>query len=858
MGEVYQARDTNLRRDVAIKVLPREYSDEPDRLARLEREAHLLASLNHPNIAVVYGFENTGLPVLVLELVEGPTLAERLKMTALSFDEAVAIARQIADALEAAHGKGIVHRDLKPANIKITADGTVKVLDFGVAKVITPDALAPEALTVAAAGTRVGMMVGTPAYMSPEQARGLAIDTRTDIWAFGCVLYEVLSRRPAFAGDTIADTVASVIEREPAWEQLPPTTPPAIVRLLRRCLAKDVRRRLRDIGDARLELDDLSASAPAPAALTSSNVRRMRVAVGLSIGAALVAATVAIWTLARDQADDAPADRVRFTVDLASNERLAADGGLPRPLAISRDGRSIVYVTRRPDGNRLYLRRQDSSESTPIAGAEGGVGPFVSPDGAWVGFAAGGSLRKVPIGGGAPQVITAVQNFMGASWGADDVIVYSDWTGRLFKVSAGGGTPQLFTTIGGEERGERARVGQFLPTANAVLLTVWRTEGRGPVVESLDINTGQRRVLLEGSDPNYVSSGHLVFTRGNALYAVPFDVQRLEPIGAAVQMPDTVSRAGEVNWGLFAVAANGTLVYLPADRMPSRLVWVDRTGASTPVIDEPQRYSHPRLSPDNTRAVVFVLPPVMGGNELWVFDVVRKTRIRLSVGGQVSRPIWTHDGKRITFQKDSSLHSMPADDSETPQLLLAREASASALFPLWWSRDGGTLVYSRPAPETNRDVFTLAVGGTPTAFLQTPRDERSAMLSPDGRWMVYAALEPGREEQVYVQRYPGPSERLVVSQDGGREPVWSPTGKEIFYRSADGQRMMAVDVSTDAGLRIGRPRTLFTGQFQMGAFWSEYDVTADGKRFLMVEGGELTQSRLHVVLHWADQVRPDR
>jgi eukaryotic-like serine/threonine-protein kinase len=850
MGEVYRARDTKLGRDVAIKVIPAAYAADLDRMARFKREARVLASLNHSHIGAIYGLEDAGnVRALVLELVEGPTLADRLERGALTTVDALAIARQIADALEAAHEKGIVHRDLKPANIKMTTAGAVKVLDFGLAKALdtAPGDLAAEPRTLTEVETNVGAILGTAAYMSPEQARGQGIDKRTDIWAFGCVLYEMLTGRAAFGRDTMTDTLASVLEHDPAWDVLPPTTPPAVRRLLRRCLAKDARRRLHDIADARLELEEEREVVSATG--RARDVRTLRSALAVCVGFAVIAAAVAIWSLARNSSI-APSGPVRFTIELRPDEQLAVDAGLPTPLAISRDGRNILYTVRRPDGNRIYLRRQDGVESEPIAGTEGGFGAFVAPDGESVGFASGGFLRKVPITGGAPQTIAPVQIFMGASWGADDSIIYVEWGSGLLKVPSRGGTPQPLTTVE-QQRGERTHMDpHVLPGGKAVLFAVQR-QSAAPMLEVLEIATGRRQSLFEGRNPHYVSSGHLVFTRGSGLYAVSFDADRLGPTGPVLEMSDSVFFTGP-NRGIVALSAAGTLVYLPVGAKPSRLMWVDRRGIATLAIDEQQRFSHPRLSPDGTRAVVSV--QTESGGELWVYDLVRKTRIRLSVNGQVSRPIWSHDGRKITFQKDSSLYSVPADDSEAPALLLARDASASALFPLAWSRNGDVLVYSRPTPATNRDVFTLRPGGTPTPFLASARDERSAMLSPDGRWMVYAALETGREEEVYVQRYPGPGERAVVSQGGGREPVWSPRGREIYYRSIDGRGMMAVDVTTDPALRIGPRRALFEGQYRTASFWANYDVTPDGKRFLMVQESGPPPSRLHVVLQWADSL----
>lgn len=851
MGEVYRARDRKLGREVALKVLPSAISDDPDRQARLVREARALAALNHPHIGAIYGVEEVdGVHGLVLELVEGETLADRIARTGSvqPIGTALTIARHIAEALEAAHDKGIVHRDLKPSNIMITPSGAAKVLDFGLAKAVTrEDVGASQTPTMTLEGTREGVILGTAAYMSPEQARGHAVDEQTDIWAFGCVLYEMLTGRRAFAGATVSDTIAAILEREPDWTALPEATLSSARRLIQRCLAKDPNHRVHHIADVRIELEegiDLSSGARTE---TAPSVRTLRTALGVCAVVAVAAGALALWSVTRDPVI-APEDLVRFGIVLQPDEQIPLDSGLPRPLAISPDGQSVVYVTRRSSGNRLYVRRLEDTEPTPLAGTDGGIGPFVSPDGGWVGFAAGGFIRKIPITGGTPQTVAPVSNFMGGCWGVNDSIVFAEWNSGLLLVPAGGGTPRPLTTLDSEQ-GELGHVFPYvLPSGNDALFTVRR---RGAsAVESVNLATGQRKFLLEGSDPHYVSSGHLVFARGPALYAVPFDLARGEPVGDIVQMPDRVQMDAQYR-GDFALAPSGNLVYVPAVANAYRLAWLDREGKARPLVDERRSFNHPRLSPDGTRAVVQLLSE-SGTLELWVYDVERGTRVRLSWSG--SRPIWTPDGKRITVQMDSHLYSLAADDSRGPELLLPREPPGF-VFPLAWFSDGPTLVYSRPMPDTNRDVYTLRAGERPTPFLTTPRDERSAMLSPDGAWMVYASLEPGREEEVYVQRYPGPSERIVVSQGGGREPVWSPAGGEIFYRSIDGQRMISVPVRTDPTLSLGAPRTLFQGRFREGFFWSNYDVTRDGQQFLMLEVTESPPPRFNVTLNWLEALK---
>jgi eukaryotic-like serine/threonine-protein kinase len=854
MGEVWSATDTNLGRQVAIKILPDAFAHDPDRLARFEREAKTLASLNHPNIAIIHGLEKAdGIRALVMELVEGPTLADRIAQGPVPVDEALPIAKQIAEALEAAHEQGIVHRDLKPANIKVRPDGTVKVLDFGLAKALDtmpqPGNESPHAgdasqspTVTSPAMTRMGVILGTAAYMSPEQARGKSVDKRADIWAFGCVVFEMLSGRAAFARQTLTDTVAAVIEADPPWAALQRGVPPSIHGVLQWCLEKDPRRRLRDIADASRVLEKPDGVMP-----TASTQRRRSEAVLRAVAmaaavAAVIATAVAVWSATGGQTD-VPPEPVRFAIDLRPGEQLLLDSSQGSSVAISRDGRLIVYATRRVSGSRLYVRRPDLVEPTAITGTDGATDPFISPDGAWVGFVSAGSLKRVPINGGAPQTITAVAGLYGASWADDDSIVYGQSRTGIFKVRASGGTPTRLTTV--EDRnGEIVHmVPHVLPGGRVALFAVRRKDT--VVIEVLDLGTGERKSLLEGSNPQYTSTGHLAFTRGATVYTAPFDARRLVLAGPVRASSEQVQVDGQ-SVADFAVATDGTGVFVPVSPVQGRLVWLDGTGAARVIVDETSAYTHPRLSPDGNRVVVQTRTEA-GGNEFWIYEVNRGTRIRLNARG--TRPIWTRDGKNITYSEFGSLYSIPADDGRKPQLLLAPDGPDASLFPLAWSHEG-ILVYSRAAPATNRDVYTWRIGESPKPIVASHRDERAAMLSPDGHWIVYAALEPGRDEQIYVQRYPDASERTVVSQGGGREPAWSPTGEEIFYRSTDGRRMLAVTVQTEPSIRVGLSRTLFEGHFREGNFWSDYDVTSDGKRFLMVELVTPPQPRINVVLDW--------
>ena len=704
------------------------------------------------------------------------------------------------------------------------------------------------------------MILGTAAYMSPEQAKGRPADKRSDVWSFGCVLYEMLSGRRAFAADDVSDTLAMVLRGEPDWSVLPADVPASVVALLRRCLTRDRKQRVADFSTVRFVLDEQEGLAAATEAARRDRRRPnwqrplpMTAAAALG-GAALVAAFL---SLARgDAAPDATP--LRFTIELPGGEELPLGAGLPRPIAIARDGHRIAYVARRSTGYRIYLRHSDDVDGSPVAGTEGGIGPILSPDGEWLAFASGGSLRKVPVAGGTPQAIAPVPNLLEGTWSDDGTLVFTEWQRGLMRVSANGGAPEALTRFDEGQTGIAHVTPYALPGGKAVAFTVLQV-GRPPTLELVRLATGERTPLLEGADPHYLSSGHLLFTRAGKLYAAPFDLARLQLAGPDMPFAESITVASVQDRGLLAASLDGTLAYVPAMSNVSRLVAVNSSGEARPVDNLPQTFNHPRVSPDGTRLVLTVASEG-GGNELWVYDLQRDTRQRLGESGPVTRPVtrpvWSPDGS-ITFSREYRLHSMRADGSGAPKILLAPDDSANAVFPLAWSRDGLTLVYSQTAPATNRDVFTLSADGQPRPFLQTPHDERSASLSPDGRWMVYAALEPGREEEVYLQRFPGPGDRLIVSVGGGREPVWSPSGTELFYRSIDGRRMMSVTVQNQP-VAIGRPRMLFQGDYRTGMFYANYDVHPKTGEFLMLAVDEPQQPRLTVALNWtrALPVRP--
>jgi Tol biopolymer transport system component len=667
MGEVYQAHDTKLGRDVAIKVLPAAFVHDVDRLARFQREARMLAALNHPNIATIHGLEQSdGVHYLVMELVPGHTLAERVSSGGLKIEEALKLGVQITEALEAAHEKGVIHRDLKPANVKVTPDGRVKVLDFGLAKAFAGDfgQDLSSAATLSAMGTEEGMVLGTPAYMSPEQARAKPVDKRTDIWAFGCVLYELLTGKRAFRGETVSDTIAAVLEREPNWGALPPATPAKIRDLLRRCLQKESQHRLRDIGDARIEIEEASAAPamPEPAA-TLKGVRVLgRRALIVGVGALLLVAIVtglAIWNL--KPAPTAPPKPVsRFTITLPPGEQLSAQDYAA--MALSPDGTHLAYVATQGGTQQLYLRAMDSLEATkPIPGTEGAVSPFFSPDGQWLGFFARGKLKKVSVSRGSALTLGDAKNPRGGSWGGQGTIAFAPAAvSVLQQVSDTGDTLQPLTHL---EKGENShRWPEFLPGGKAVLFAAGTSAANWSNAQVVvqPAGTGERRNLIQaGMYPRYAPSGHLVYAQGGSLMAVPFDPQRLAITGAAVPVVEGVLQSTANGNAQYTFSATGSLVYVSGGVQATqlRLVWVSRNGAEQPLAAPARTYQIPRLSPDGRRIAVGIAEQE---SQTWLYDLSREALTRLtSEGNSNQAPAWTPDGKRIAFgsNKDRRTYS---------------------------------------------------------------------------------------------------------------------------------------------------------------------------------------------------------
>jgi serine/threonine-protein kinase len=883
MGQVYRARDTTLNRDVAIKVLPESFANDPDRLARFQREAQVLASLNHPNIAHIHGLEQSaGVRALVMELVEGEDLAQRITRGALALDEALPIATQITLALEAAHEQGIIHRDLKPANIKLRPDGTVKVLDFGLAKAMESVGTATNVsqsptITTPAIMTGVGMILGTAAYMAPEQARGKVVDKRADIWAFGCVVFEMLTGQRAFEGELISDVLASVLKTDPNWPALPADTPAGVRRLLRRCLEKDPRRRLQAIGEARVQIEDLLSGAPdatvAPAPLPLRVLPLWQRALPWASTGALatgLAVMLVVWAPWRPAA--ALPHVTRTTITTSGPAALAIDR-LGRDLAVSPDGTHVAYVGN--GSTQLFVRALDALEPVAIATATTLRGPFFSPDGQWVGFLDSVSLlTKVAITGGAPIPIARLDNgARGATWAPDDTIIFAT-TGQttgLQRVSAAGGTPEGLTRPD-HAQGEAGHFWpEILPGGRAVLFTITsQTGGRETdQVAVRDLRTGTQKVLLRGgSHGHYVASGHLVYVAAGTLRAIPFDLTRLEAHGSSVPVLQrlAIKESGTAD---FAVATDGTLVYVDAPSSLAAnartLVWVDRRGKEEPLAAPPRAYLQPSVSPDGTRVAVFSLDQE---SDLWIWDVRRTRLTRLTLDpGQDWHPVWTPDSRRIVFSSDRggghfNLWWQAADGTGDAERLTT---NSKVQFATGITPDGTAALFHQATPTMGPDLLQVALDGTHrvTPLVQTRFDERNGIVSPDGRWLAYQSNSSGPIE-IYVQPFPnvdGGGQRQV-STAGGTQPLWSRKTKELFYVGANGTLMGVSVEAIGATWSNGTPTKLLEARYLTAGGASggrTYDVSPDGKRFLMIKGPATdtatTPPAVILVQHWDEELK---
>ncbi len=862
MGAVYRARDSKLKREVAIKVLPDEFSRDSERIARFQREAEVLASLNHPRIASIYHLEEAGgSQFLVLELVEGETLAERVARGPIPVDEALVLAKELAEALEAAHEKGIIHRDLKPANIKLTSESQVKILDFGLAKAFaaTPaDTSMSNSPTLSIAATRAGVILGTAAYMSPEQARGRNTDRRTDIWAFGCVLYEMLSGKTAFHGEDTTEILAAVVKSEPDWTALPRDISPILRKLLHRCLEKDIRKRTRDAGDIGIECEEaLSASTESAAAsetiVQGPSLRWIFVGLaGLLLGGLIAGG--AVWQLRPHRA--APVGR--FALMLPPGQRL---GGLEQTaIAFSPDGSRLVYVARAGGAQQLYVREIDNLQTRPLAGTEGAINPFFSPDGQWVAFFTVNKLKKVSINGGPPVSVASADNFgRGGAWRSDGTIVFAPgFASGLSIVNSAGGNVQNITTL---KNGEGShRFPHLLGDTGYILFTVGTGGSWDDArIEVLKPGTNERKLLIEGgSDARYLPTGHLIYQRAGNLMAVPFDVKQLSVTGSPVSLVDGLLPSTDNTGAAQAAFADlGSLIYVSGKgRVPQRtLAWMDRKGNDQP-LDLPSRtYRHPRVSPDGRRLLV----DIDEGNkaDIWIYDFVRGNLARETFDGNAAFGMWTPDGKKVTFQSQRSGHLniywKTIDTTGTEDRLTTSQHEQN---PDSWSPDGSVLAFDELDPVTGMDIWIVSLKGdrTPKPFVKTPFNEANLSFSLDGRWVAYQSDESGRDE-IYVQPFSGPGNKELVSVEGGTEPLWSRDGHELVYRNGD--KMMSVAVTLQPAFRTSKPVVLFERPMWIYPYYPHYDVSPDGRRFMMIKENEeaAAATGMTIILNWLEEVK---
>ena len=875
MGEVFCARDSTLGREVAIKVLPDAFAADPDRTARFEREARVLASLNHSNIAAIYGLEHAeAVTFLVLELVPGETLADRLAHGALPIDQVLPIAKQIVDALDAAHSSGVVHRDLKPANIKVTPDDRVKVLDFGLAKAMErshgteppshAQSMSPTITTPAMTG--VGVILGTAAYMAPEQARGKNVDKRADIWAFGCVLYELLTGVRSFTADEVSDTLAFVLTKDPDWTRLPASTPQSIRSLLRRCLEKDRTKRLADIADARLDIEDaLTGAGSEPASESPQRVEASHRLLPWSVAAVagVVATTVLIlWAPWRGAPESMSQ---RLAVGIGADASLMTDPGTAA--VISPDGSLLAFVAQPASGPRmLYLRRLDQLQATPLTGTEDALGPFFSPDNRWLAFFAGDKLKKVPVNGGTAITLADALNARGGTWSEDGTIVFAPDTApgaTLLRVSdAGGRVAPVTTMVGGEVTHRWPHV---LPGGRALLYTA-HNDARGYDEATIAIQplpSGTPRVILRGgSHGRYLPSGHIAYVRNGTLFAVRFDVNRLEVVGDPVAVVEGISAVPRSGGAQFSVSDTGTMVYVSeraGEGLPMH--WVDRDGNTSVMRATAAEWNSPQFSPDGSMLALDITD-ARGQDDIWIYDVIRDRMSRRTFDASNDRAaVWTPDGRRITYssgrQGDFGLYWRRADGVGETQRLTQSKVSQTAGA---WHPSGKVLIFTETSLGTRGDLMLLPMEGdetagwkpgTPTVFLNGPASETQASFSPDGRWVAYTVNESGQTD-VWVRSFPGPGGAWQVTSDGGTEPAWSLTRKELFYRL--GPRLMAASYQIDAeSFRVEGTREVARIRNMLRA--SAFSLHPDGNRVVAAAVSAAPQNTVVFVSNFLDELR---
>jgi eukaryotic-like serine/threonine-protein kinase len=859
MGEVYRAKDCRLKREVALKVLPENFANDGQRMTRFEREAQLLASLNHPNIAHIYGVEEaTGVRALVMELVEGVTLAERIAQGRIPLEETVVLAKQIVEGLEYAHDKGIVHRDLKPANIKVTRDGQVKILDFGLGKALEGNGSEGEistSPTLSVTATRAGMLLGTAGYMSPEQAKGKSVDRRTDIWAFGCVLFEMLTGKTAFEGETITDKLAAVVRGEPELEKLPEKTPGSVREVLRRCLLKDPKQRLQAIGEARIVLEKWleDPTAESTAAVPAAN--RKREWAFAVIGAAGILAAILLGVLYWHR----PMLKLRvvrsYVKPTTGSSFATSQGGF----AISPDGRRLAYVALDADGKtRMWVRSLDSLEAHLLAGTEGATFPFWSADSRFIAFFASEKLKKIEASGGPPLTLCNVASGRGGTWSQEDVILFAPAVNApIHRVSASGGTPTPVTNLDTTKGETTHRWPQFLPDGRHFLYVAGSPFGlkedpKNAIMVGL-LDSKESKFVLHTHAGAMYASGHLVFLRENTLMAQPFDTRRLELTGDAVPIADPVQEEETTIHSLFSLSQDGMLAYLEGGSNTGReLILTDRNGKKIGEVPGQDAYSAPRVSPDGKRLAYTVSS---SGYDIWSCDTDRGVKTRLTFGGSARQAnisaVWSPDGKRIAFSSvrggKYGIYEKPMDGSGNETMLL--EGTNQLKYPNDWSPDGKLLAYQQ-ADQGIFGIWMLPVTGErkPYPFLQSTFTMRGAVFSPDGKWLAYCSNESG-DVKVYVASFPGPGGKWQISPGGGCVPRWRHDGKELFFLSSDNKLMAAEVKANGSSLEIGDVRMLFETR-PNGTFGGGYDVTADGRKFAIAYETAQPGASLTLVANW--------
>ena len=891
MGEVYRAHDARLHRDVALKILPDTFAADPDRVARFRREAQVLASLNHPNIGHIYGFEDSPSTAsgqggttlaLVLELIDGPTLADRIAAGPIPLDEALPIARQIADALEVAHEQGIVHRDLKPANVKVRDDGTVKVLDFGLAKAFDPAVSGADAMqspTLTARATQMGLIIGTAAYMAPEQARGRAVDRRADIWAFGVVLFELLTGRRAFDGDDISITLAAVLKDDVPWSALPRDLPSSVRRLLRRCLEKDPKRRLSSIGDARFELEEAGSptkddTVQAPTAEVAIPAwRRMLPWTAAAAGFLAALACLLLWQPWRAVFSAAP---IRLNAEIGADASLdsSVGAGIGTAALISGDARTLAFAATDAAGvAHLYVRKVDQFTSVLLPGTDRAQGPFFSPDGQWIGFFADGKLRKISASGGPAVTLCDIPSLRGAWWGDDGSIVFATSSAgipRLQRMPAAGGTPTVIGELAPDEVIQRWP--QVLPGGKGVLysgnVSVAGWDNGSLMV--MPPSGAPKLVLRGGFHGRYLQSGHLVFLRDGTLHAVTFDLDRLQTVGEPVPVIEGVLSSAITGSAQFSVSTTGSLLYVPGKTIDvtGPILWMDEKATTTPLREAPAAWSLPRFSPDGQKLAVTVTDN--GLSDIWIYEHARDTMTRFTFDQASDRgPVWSPDGRRLVFASDRAargiynIYSQRADGTGEIQRLTN---SPSSQVPSSIHPSGRFLAYTELRPGTNNDLMILPLDGEeaagwktgpPSVFLSTPAVESRPVFSPDGRWIAYQSNDSGHYE-VFVRPFPGPGGKWQVSSGEGEIPMWSRSRPEILY--AQGNRIMAAGYTATAdAFQPGKTRewaptrvaTALGGQLMV-------DLHPDGSRLAVMkfsDGVQEKRDKVAFVFNFFDELR---